>query len=121
MSDLGTKRPGQRPGGPFPFPFCFRYRPQVLYIAGVEGTGHHGAAGPRRLFCLDAEVMPMILFPAARHFGSCTLSWWRSLREVLMKTPPSQRRQRLRQLLEASGRPKSHRREKQHEKRCRRI
>ncbi|CAL1169125.1 unnamed protein product [Cladocopium goreaui] len=64
------------------------HRPQVLYIAGVEGTGHHG-------------VMPMILYPAVRQYGSCTLSWWRSLREVLMKVHPRQRRQRLKALLEA--------------------
>lgn len=67
-----------------------RHRPQVLYIAGVEGTGHHG-------------VMPMVLYPAVRKFGAATFSWWRSLREVLMKTRPSQRRERLKTLLEAMG------------------
>jgi len=67
-----------------------KYRPQVLYIAGVEGTGHHG-------------VMPMLLYPAVRQFGSGTISWWRSLREVLMKTPPSRRKARLHQLLDAMG------------------
>eukprot|EP00435_Cladocopium_sp_Y103_P039102 s2220_g10.t1 len=53
------------------------------------------------IYIRNSEVMPMILYPAVRQYGSCTLSWWRSLREVLMKVHPRQRRERLNALLEA--------------------
>jgi len=65
-----------------------RRRLQVVYIAGVEGTGHHG-------------FMPLLLYPAVREYGGGVLAWWRSLREVLLKCPPSERRAKLNMLLEA--------------------
>lgn len=80
-SDMSSLEPAQSSRGP-------KCRPKVLYIAGVEGTGHHG-------------VMPMILYPAVRKYGAATFAWWRSLREVLMKTHPYERKQRLKDLLEA--------------------
>ena len=56
-----------------------RYRPQVLYIAGVEGTGHHG-------------VMPMILYPAVRQcareiiHGQQVEVWKHQLKVEFLKT-----------------------------------
>jgi len=61
-------------------------RLQVTYVAGVEGTGHHG-------------FMPMLLYAAVRAFGSGVLAWWRSLREVFLYTPVRQRRAKLATLL----------------------
>lgn len=61
-----------------------------IYVAGVEGTGHHGLG-------------PMLLYPAVCRYGPGTLAWWRSLREVLFKTPPCARRERLEKLLQAMG------------------
>eukprot|EP00971_Amphidinium_carterae_P225454 4471818-Amphidinium_carterae.1 len=63
-------------------------RSTIVYLAGVEGTGHHG-------------VMPMILYAAVKKYGTSVLTWWRSLREVLFKTPPSKRKERLRTLMTA--------------------
>eukprot|EP00930_Biecheleria_cincta_P099148 TRINITY_DN90793_c0_g1_i1.p1 TRINITY_DN90793_c0_g1~~TRINITY_DN90793_c0_g1_i1.p1 ORF type:complete len:839 (+),score=138.08 TRINITY_DN90793_c0_g1_i1:26-2542(+) len=80
-SDMSALEPAQPSRGP-------KCRPQVLYIAGVEGTGHHG-------------VMPMILYPAIRQYGAATFAWWRSLREILMKTHPNKRKQLLKELLES--------------------
>lgn len=61
-------------------------KPKIIYIAGVEGTGHHGFG-------------PMLAYPAVRKYGEGTFTWWRSLREVLMKTPPRHRRAKLRKLM----------------------
>jgi len=63
-------------------------RLKVIFLAGVEGTGHHG-------------FMPMLLYPAIRAYGGRVLAWWRSLREVLLKTPPTERRMKLKKLLES--------------------
>jgi len=63
---------------------------KIVYIAGVEGTGHHG-------------VMPMLLYAAACEYGfGGMLAWWRSLREVLQKTAPEDRRGKLRTLMAAA-------------------
>lgn len=59
---------------------------RAIYLAGVEGTGHHGFG-------------PLLNFPMVCQYGDGVLSWWRSLREVLMKTPPTRRRLRLRRIL----------------------
>lgn len=61
---------------------------KIIYIAGVEGTGHHGFG-------------PMLMYPAVCEYGEGTVAWWRSLREVLMKTPPHERRAKLRTLMRA--------------------
>mmetsp|Transcript_41580 Transcript_41580/g.120395 ORF Transcript_41580/g.120395 Transcript_41580/m.120395 type:complete len:915 (+) Transcript_41580:61-2805(+) len=63
-------------------------RLRIIYIAGVEGTGHHGFG-------------PLLMYPAVCEYGDGTLAWWRSLREVLMKTPPPARRAKLRKLMAA--------------------
>lgn len=81
---------GSEPPVPTVEPVNGRYPLKVIYIAGVEGTGHHG-------------VMPMLLYPAIREYGHGVLAWWRSLREVLMKTPPPQRKQRLQTILDKMG------------------
>lgn len=75
LSDQVARPSGASPG-----------RLKVIFLAGVEGTGHHG-------------FMPMLLYAAVREFGAGVLAWWRSLREVLLKTPPSERRAKLRKLL----------------------
>lgn len=67
-------------------PSCGPKRPKAIYVAGVEGTGHHG-------------FMPLLLYPAVRQYGKAVLAWWRSLREVLLKTPPADRRAQLGKLL----------------------
>jgi len=64
-------------------------RPKIIYIAGVEGTGHHG-------------FMPLLLYPAVRKHGRAVFAWWRSMREVLLKTPPAERKAKLHKLLTAA-------------------
>lgn len=44
----------------------------VIYVIGVEGTGHHG-------------VMPLLTYALLRRYGfSATHVWWRSLRNVFL-------------------------------------
>lgn len=64
-------------------------RLKIIYIAGVEGTGHHG-------------FMPLLLYPAVRQYGRRVCAWWRSMREVLLKTPPAERKAKLNKLMTAA-------------------
>lgn len=67
------------------------HRPVCIYIAGVEGTGHHG-------------VEPLIIFPMLARWGfENTAAAWRPLRAVFLRTPPQERREALRRLLAPEG------------------